>query len=62
MESETINMIIEINKIVFMETYICEEWMRLLKECHSHCRKDMKEFIYVYCHCKKNSKMRINEH
>ncbi len=45
-----------------METYIHEEWLRLLKECHGHCRKDMKEFICVYCHCKKNSKMKINEH
>ncbi len=52
MESETIDMIIKnvkIDKMVFMETYICEEWLQLLKECHNHCQEDKKEFIYVYC-------------
>jgi hypothetical protein len=33
MESETMHMIVEkvkINKIIFMETYIHEEWLQLL--------------------------------
>ncbi len=45
-----------------METYTREKLLQLLKECHSHCQEDKKEFIYVYCHCEKNLKMRINEH
>jgi len=52
MEIETIDMIIKnvkIDKTIFMETYIREEWLRLLKECHHHCQEDKKEFIYVYC-------------
>jgi len=64
MESEITNMVIEnvkINKKKFIETYIHEEWLRLLQECHSHCQKDKKGFICVYCHCK-NSTMWINEH
>jgi hypothetical protein len=51
---------VKIIKIIFMETYIHEEWLRLHKECHNHCQED-KEFICVYCHCK-NLKMSINEH
>jgi hypothetical protein len=35
--------------------------LQLFQECHNHCRKNRKEFIYVYCHYK-NSKMKINEH
>jgi hypothetical protein len=65
MESEEMNMIIEnvkINKTVFVETYTREEWLQLLKECHNHCQEDKIEFICVHCHCKKNPKMRINEH
>jgi hypothetical protein len=53
---------VKINKTVFVETYIREEWLWLLKEWHNHCQEDIKEFIYVYCHYKKNSKMKINEH
>ncbi len=45
-----------------METYTCKKWLQLLKECYSHCQEDKKEFICVYYHCKKNLKMRINEH
>jgi hypothetical protein len=65
MENEATDMIIEnvkIDKSIFMETYIHEEWLRLLKECHNHCQEDTKEFICVYCLYKKNLKMRINEH
>jgi hypothetical protein len=65
MENEATHMIVEnvkIDKTIFMETYTHEEWPQLLHECHNHCRKDMKEFICVYCHCKKNSKMKINEY
>ncbi len=65
MESKVTNMLIKnvkINKIVFMKTYICEEWFRLLNECHNHYRENKKKFICVYCHYKKNLKMRINEH
>jgi hypothetical protein len=53
---------VKIGKIIFMETYSHEEWLQLFHECHNHCRKDRKEFICVYCHCKKNSKMKINEY
>jgi hypothetical protein len=63
MENERTNLIIEdvkIDKIV--KTYIHEEWLQLLQECQSHCQKDRKEFIYVYCNYKKNLKMRINDH
>jgi len=52
---------VKIDKTVFVETYTHEEWLLLLKDCHSQCWKDMKKFICVYCHCKK-SKMNINEH
>jgi hypothetical protein len=65
MENETTNMIVEnvkIDKITFLETYICKEWLQLLYECHSHCRKDSKEFIFANYYYKKNSKMWINEH
>jgi len=65
MESKTTYMIVEnakIDKTIFVETYIRKEWLWLLKECHNHCQEGMKEFIFVYCHYKKNSKMRINEH
>jgi hypothetical protein len=53
MESETMDMIVEnvkMDKIIFMETYTCKEWLQLLKECHNHCQEDRKEFIYIYCH------------
>jgi len=65
MESKTTDMIIEnvkIDKTTFVETYTHEEWLQLLQECHNHCWKDMKEFIYFYYHYKKNLKMQINEH
>ncbi len=65
MESKTTYMIVtnaKIDKTIFVETYIHKEWLWLLKECHNHCQEDMKEFICVFCHCKKNSKMKINEH
>jgi hypothetical protein len=65
MENEATDMIVEnvkIDKSIFMETYIHEEWLRLFKECNNHCQEDKKEFIFVYCHYKKISKMRINEH
>jgi hypothetical protein len=65
MESEATNMIVEnvkIDKKKFMETCTREEWLRLLKECHNHYQEDKKQFICVYCHYKKNSKMGINEH
>jgi len=52
---------VKIDKIIFMETYIHEEWLQLLFKCQNHCSKDGKEFIYVYCHYK-NLKMKINEH
>jgi len=64
MENKITNMIVKnvkIDKIVFVETYIHGEWLQLLKECQNHRRKDGKEFICVYCHCK-NLKMKINEH
>jgi len=64
MENETMDGIMEnvkIDKTIFMETYTCEEWLQLFKECHSHCRKDM-EIICVYYHYKKNLKMNINEY
>jgi hypothetical protein len=54
--------IVKINKIAFVETYTHKEWLELLQECHCHSREDRKEFIYIYCKCKKNSKVRINEH
>jgi hypothetical protein len=50
MKSKLMDIIIEnvkINKIIFVETYTREEWLRLLKECHSHYREDRKEFICV---------------
>jgi hypothetical protein len=50
MESETIDMIVEnvkIDKTIFVETYIHEEWLRLFEECHNHCQEDRKEFICV---------------
>ncbi len=59
------NMIIKnvkIDKIILMETYTHKEWLRLLKECDNHCQEDRKEFICVYYHYKKTSKMKINEH
>jgi hypothetical protein len=65
MESEGMDIIIinvKIDKLIFVETYTHEEWLWLFKECHNHCWKDMKKFICVYYHCKKNSKMNINEH
>jgi hypothetical protein len=65
MESEATDMIVEnvkIDKTIFMETYTREKWLRSLKECHNHCREENKEIICVYCHCKKNLKMKINEH
>jgi hypothetical protein len=40
MENETTEMIIKnvkTDKTVFVETYIREEWLQLLQECHSHC-------------------------
>jgi len=55
MESKAIDKIVKImkiNKTIFMETYIRKECLQLLKECHSHCREDRKEFICVYYHCK----------
>jgi hypothetical protein len=65
MESAATHMIIEnvkIDKTIFMETYTHEEWLQLLNECYSHCRKDKKEFICVYCHYKKNLKLKIKEY
>ncbi len=65
MESEATNLIVKnvkIYKTIFVETYIRKEWLWLLKECHNHYQEDKKEFICVYYHCKKNSKMIINEH
>jgi hypothetical protein len=53
---------VKINKKVFVETYTCEEWLWLFKECYNHCQEDKKEFIYVCCQYKKNLKMTINEH
>lgn len=38
---------VKIDKTVFVETYIHEEWLELFQECHSHSREDMKEFICV---------------
>jgi hypothetical protein len=54
MENKGTDLIIEnvkIDKIV--KTYIREEWLQSLQECQSHCQKDRKEFIYVYCNCKR---------
>jgi len=65
MENDVTDMIVENVKIditIFMETCTHEEWLQLLHECHNHCRKDEKESICVYYHCKKNSKMKINEY
>jgi gluconate kinase len=50
--------IVKINKTIFVETYTRKEWLQLFKECHGHCQEDKKE-IFVYCHCKKNSKKNI---
>jgi hypothetical protein len=65
MENKGTDMIIKnvkIDKTIFVEIHTHEEWLWLFKECHSHYRKDMKKFVCVYCHYKKNSKMRIDEH
>jgi len=65
MENETTNMIVKnvkIDKTVFVKTYIRKEWLQLFKECHNHCQEKKKEFICVYFHCNKYSKMKINEH
>ncbi len=52
---------VKIDKTIFMEIYTHEERLQLLNECHSQCQEDKKEFICVYCHYNKNSKM-INEY
>jgi hypothetical protein len=51
----------KINKIIFMEIYSQEEWLHLIDECHQNNQEDRKEFMCVYCNCKKNLKMRFNE-
>ncbi len=52
---------VKIDKTMFVETYTHEEWLQLFQVCHSHYQEDRKEFMCVYCHYKKNSKMKINE-
>ncbi len=45
---ESLELIVKIDKMVFMETYICEEWMQLCQESQNHCRGDINEFICLY--------------
>jgi hypothetical protein len=34
---ESLELIVKIDKMVFMETYIHEEWLQLCQECQNHC-------------------------
>jgi hypothetical protein len=45
---ESLELIVKIDKMVFMETYICEQWMQLHQKCQNHCRANINEFICVY--------------
>ncbi len=45
---ESLELIVKIDKMVFMETYICEEWMQLCQESQNHCGGDINEFICVF--------------
>jgi hypothetical protein len=40
---ESLELIVKIDKMVFMETYICDEWMQLHQECQNHCQEDINE-------------------
>lgn len=53
---------VKINKIIFVERHTPKEWLHLVEECHQNNQEDRKKFICVYCNCKKNFKMRLNEH
>jgi hypothetical protein len=52
---------VKIDKTIFVERYIRKEWLHVVDECHQNNKEDRKEFMCVYCNCKKNSKMRFNE-
>jgi hypothetical protein len=45
-ESNLIIKNVKIDKIMFVETYACEEWLELLQECHNHNREDKEEFSF----------------
>jgi hypothetical protein len=45
---ESLELIVKIDKMVFIEIYICEEWMQFCQESQNHCREDINEFICVY--------------
>jgi hypothetical protein len=54
---------VKINKIIFMKIYTPKIWLHLVEKCHENNREDRKEFILcLYCNCKKNTKMKLNEH
>ncbi len=44
-----------------MEKYTPKEWLHLMEECQQNSQEVKKEFICVYCNCKKKSKMRLND-
>ncbi len=45
---ESLELIVKIDKMVFMETYSCEEWMQLCQESQNHYCEDIDEFICAY--------------
>ncbi len=53
---------VKINKTIFVKKYTPKECLHLVKEGHQSSQENIKKFICVYCNCKKNSKMRLNEH
>jgi hypothetical protein len=53
---------VKIDKTIFVERYTLKKWLHLVEECHHSSQEDRKEFICVYCNCKKNSKMKLNDH
>jgi len=57
-QGESLELIVKIDKMVFMQTYICEQWMQLRQKCQNHCQEDINESICVY----RNANMSINEH
>jgi hypothetical protein len=66
MESETTDMIVEnvkIDKIIFVETYTCEEWLRLFRDAIVIVERTGRNlFVLISVTKKKNSNMKINEH
>jgi len=43
---ESLELIVKMDKMVFMETHICEQWMQLRQKCQNHCREMQEEFKY----------------